>query len=334
MTRIRDSGEQMRRRDFIKATVGAGVGWPFVAHAQQAPRAARLGYLSPAPNYDLQQVLLGALREFGYVEGQNLAIEYRFMLDQSKTYDELAAELARLTPDAIIVVGTPPALAAKRQTTTIPIILAPAADPLRTGLVTSLSSSGSNVTGVSLYGSEVARKRMEILKEAVVGLQRVAVLANAGNPLHRFLWNDLQLVGSDLALELHLLIVSGLDKLQAAFSSIDQNGLGAMTLLSDAQFFSARRQISKLAATHRVPVMYESRDSVEDGGLISYGANIPALTRRAATYVVKVINGAKPADLPIEQPSKFELVINLKAAKALGLELPHILIARADDLIE
>jgi len=196
------------------------------------------------------------------------------MLGQSKTYDELAAELARLAPDAIVVVGTPPALAAKRQTTTIPIIMAPAADPLRTGLVASLSRPEANVTGVSLYGSEIARKRMEVFKEAVVGIERIAVLANAENPLHRLLWDDLQPIGPALGLQFRLFVVSGLDTLPAVFSAMKQDGFDAMTLLTDAQFFSARRQISGLAATHRIPAMYESRDSVDDGGLISYGASI------------------------------------------------------------
>jgi putative ABC transport system substrate-binding protein len=293
-----------------------------------------LGYLAPASNPDLQQALLGGLRDLGYVEGQNLAIEYRFMLGQSKTYDELAAELSNLAPDAIVVVGTPPALAAKRQTTAIPIIMAPAAEPLRTGLVASLSRPGGNVTGVSLYGSEIARKRMEVFKEAVVGIQRIAVLGNAENPLHRFLWDDLQPIGPALALQFRLFIVPDLDKLQAVFSAIKLDGFDAITLLSDAQFFSARQQISSLAAMHRLPAMYESRESVDDGGLISYGASIPDLTRRAAAFVAKVINGAKPTDLPIEQPTKFELIINLKTAKALGLEVPPTLLARADEVIE
>jgi ABC-type uncharacterized transport system substrate-binding protein len=297
----------MRRREFIGLLGGTVAAWPLAARAQQAPRAARLGYLAPASNPDLQQALLGGLRDLGYVEGQNLAIEYRFMLGQAKSYDELAAELAGLAPDAIVVVGTPPALAAKRQTTTIPIIMAPAADPLRSGLVASLSRPGGNVTGVSLYGSELARKRMEVFKEAVVGIQRVAVLGNAENPLHHFLWDDLQPIGPALGLELRLLVVSGLDKLPAVFSTLKQEGFDAVTLLSDAQFFSARRQISSLAEVHRLPAMYESRESVADGGLISYGASISDLTRRAAAFVVKVINGAKPADLPIEQPTKFEL---------------------------
>jgi putative ABC transport system substrate-binding protein len=258
----------MRRRDFITLLGGAAAAWPVAARAQQAPKAARLGYLAPASNPDLQQALLGGLRDLGYVEGQNLAIEYRFMLGQAKSYDELAAELAGLAPDAIVVVGTPPALAAKRQTNSIPIIMAPAADPLRSGLVASLSRPGGNVTGVSLYGSELARKRMEVFKEAVVGIQRIAVVGNAENPLHRFLWDDLQPVGPALGLQLRLFVVSGLDKLPAVFSTMKPDGIDAMSLLSDAQFFSARRQISSLAAMHRLPAMYESRESVADGGLI------------------------------------------------------------------
>ena len=324
----------MKRREFITLLGGAAAAWPLPARAQQAPRAARLGYLAPASNPDLQQALLGGLRDLGYVEGQNLAIEYRFMPGQSKSYDELAAELARSAPDAMVVVGTPPALAAKRQTTSIPIIMGPAADPLRSGLVASLSRPGGNVTGVSLYGSEMVRKRMEIFKEAVIGIQRIAVLANAENPLHRFLWDDLQPIGPALGLQFRLLVVSVLDKFPAVFATMKQDGFDAMTLLTDAQFFSARRQISNLAAMHRLPAMYESRESVADGGLISYGASISDLTRRTAVFVVKVINGAKPADLPIEQPTKFELVINLKTAKALGLDIPAAMLARADEVIE
>jgi putative tryptophan/tyrosine transport system substrate-binding protein len=271
--------DQLKRREFITLLGSASAAWSFAASAQQ-PKNARLGYLAPAANPDLKQALLRRLRDLGYVEDQNLAIEYRFMLGQSKTYDELATELARLAPDAIVVVGTPPALAAKRQTTTIPIIMAPAADPLRTGLVASLSRPGGNVTGVSLYGSELSRKRMEVFKEAVVGIQRIAVLANADNPLHRLLWEDLQPIGPALGLQFRLFVVSDLDKLPAVFSTMKQDGFDAMTLLTDAQFFSARREISSLAAMHRLPAMYESRDSVDEGGLISYGASILDLTSR------------------------------------------------------
>src|SRR6516162_1005682 len=326
--------DQVKRREFITLLASAAGAWPLAARAQQAPRAARLGYLAPASNPDLQQTLLGGLRDLGYVEGQNLAIEYRFMLGQSKSYDELAAELVRSAPDALVVVGTPPAVAAKRQTTTIPIIMGPAADPLRSGLVASLSRPGGNVTGVSLYGSEIVRKRMEIFKEAVVGIRRIAVLANAENPLHHLLWDDLEPIGPPLGLQFRLFVVSSLDDLPAVFSAMRQDGFDAITLLTDAQFFSARREITNLAAMHRLPAMYESRDSVDEGGLISYGASIPDLTRRAAAFVVKVVNGANPADLPIEQPTRFELVINLKTAKALGLEVPPMLLARANEVIE
>jgi len=275
----------MRRRDFISVLGGVAATWPLAAHAQQPARMARLGYLAPASISHLIEALRGGLRDLGYVEGQNLAIEYRFALGQSKTYDELAAELVSLSPDAIVVVGTPPALAAKRQTTSIPVIMAPTADPLRLGLAASLARPGGNVTGVSLSGSELARKRMEVFREAVAGIQR-------------------------------------------------KGGFDALTVLSDAQFNSARRQISGLAATHRLPTMYEAREFVEDGGLISYGPNITDLSLRAAAFVVKVLNGAKPADLPIEQPTRFQLVINLKTAKALNLDVPPSLLARADEVIE
>ena len=181
----------MKRRGFIVALGSAAAAWPLTALTQQSPKPARLGYFAPAANAVLLDALRTGLRDLGYVEDRNLAIEYRYA-DQSKTYDELAAELVHLGPDVIVAVGTPPSLAAKRQTATIPIIMAPAADPVRTGLVGSLARPGGNVSGVSLYGSELARKRMEIFREAVAGARRVAVLGNAGNPLHRFLWDDLQ----------------------------------------------------------------------------------------------------------------------------------------------
>jgi len=228
---------------------------------------------------------------------------------------------------------TPAALAAKRQTTTIPIILAPIADPIALGLARSLARPEGNVTGVTMYGTELAHKRMEIFKEAAVGIRRVAVLVNAENPLHRFLWDDIQPIAASLGLEFRLFAVSDFNELPSMFSYMARDSY-ALTLFSDAQFFSARRRIAELAAMHRLPAMYESRDFVEDGGLISYGPNVPDLSRRAAAFVVKILNGAKASELPIEQPTKFELVINLKAAKALGLDVPSSLLARADEVIE
>ncbi len=323
----------MGRRKFI-TLLGGLIAWPLVARAQQPGKRPIIGYLAPALLPNLIEALQAGLRDFGYVEGQNLAIEYRFALGQTKSYDELAQELIALDPAAIVLTGTSAALALRRQTTTIPIVLAPVGDPLRTGLVKSLSHPGGNVTGVSLYGSELVRKRMEVFREAVARIRRIAVVGNSENPLHRFLWDDIRQVGPTLGLEFSLVMVPNFDELSAIFSKMARDGFDALTFLSDAQFFSARRQISELATTHRLPAMYEAREFVEDGGLISYGPNIPDLSRRAAAFVVKILNGAKPADLPVEQPTKFELAINLKTAKALGLEIPPFLLARAEHVIE
>ena len=325
----------MKRREFISLLGGATSAlYSIAARAQQPAKMARLGYLAPARLPNLIEALQAGLRDFGYVEGQNLAIEYRFALGQTKSYDELAQELVRLDPAAIVLTGTPAALALKRQTTIIPIILAPIADPLAMGLARSLARPGGNVTGVTMYGPELARKRVEILKEAVVGIRRIAVLGNGQNPLHHFLWDDLQPISHALGLEFHLFTVTDVNELPTVLSAMARDGFDALTLLTDAQFFSARRQISELAAMHRLPAMYEGREFVEDGGLISYGPNIPDLSRRAAAFVVKILNGAKPADLPIEQPTKYELLINLKTARQLGVVIPPMLLARADEVIE
>jgi len=323
----------MRRRKFI-ALLGGAAAWPLAARAQQPGKLPIIGYLAPARLPNLIEALRAGLRDLGYVEGQNLTIEYRFALGQTKSYDELAQELIAFNPAAIVLTGTPAALALRRQTTTIPIVLAPIADPLALGLARSLARPEGNVTGVTMYGAELAHKRMEIFKEAVARIRRIAVLGNSENPLHRFLWDDMRQVGPALGLEFHLVMIPDLNGLSAIFSGMARDGFDALTFLSDAQFFSARRQISELATTHRLPAMYEAREFVEDGGLISYGPNVPNLSRRAAAFVVKILNGAKPADLPIEQPTKFELAINLKTAKALGLEVPPSLLARADEVIE
>jgi len=325
----------MRRREFISLLGGAMLlPHSIAARAQQPAKMARLGYLAPARLANLIEALQAGLREFGYVEGQNLTIEYRFALGQSKSYDELAQELVRLNPDAIVLTGTPAALALKRQTATIPIVLAPIADPLAVGLARSLANPGGNVTGVTMYGPELARKRMEIFKEAVAAIRRIAVLGNGQNPLHSFLWDDLQPIGHALDLEFRLFSVTDVKELPTVLAAIKRDGFDGLTPLSDAQFFSARRQISELTATHRLPGMCEGREFVEDGGLISYGPNIADLSRRAAAFVVKILNGAKPADLPIEQPTKYELLINLKTARALGVAIPSLLRACADEAIE
>jgi putative tryptophan/tyrosine transport system substrate-binding protein len=323
----------IRRRDFI-TLLGSAAAWPMAAQAEQPANVVRLGYLAPARLPNLIEALQAGLRDFGYVEGQNLAIEYRFALGQTKSYDELAQELIRLDPAAIVLTGTPAALALKRQTATIPIILAPIADPIALGLARSLARPGGNVTGLTMFGPELAHKRMEIFKEAAAGARRIAVLRNAQNPLHDFLWDDIKPVGPLLGLEFRLFTTTDFNDLPTVFSDIKRDGFNALTLFSDAQFFSARRQIGELAAKYRLPAIYESRDFVEDGGLMSYGPNVPDLSRRAAAFVVKIFNGAKPSDLPIEQPTRFELAINLKTAKALGLDIPPTVLTRADEVIE
>src|SRR5215467_13062084 len=208
----------MRRREFITLVGGAAVAWPLSARAQQ--RVVRLGYLAPARLPNLIDALRAGLRDFGYVEGQNLEIEYRFALGQTKSYDELAQELVRLDPAAIVLTGTPAALALKRQTTTIPIILAPIADPIALGLARSLANPGGNVTGVTMYGPELARKRMEIFRDAAVGIRRIAVLGNGQNPLHDFLWDEIQPIGPLLGLEFRLFTVTDFNDLTKVFSNI------------------------------------------------------------------------------------------------------------------
>jgi putative ABC transport system substrate-binding protein len=321
----------MRRRNFI-GLVGGAAAWPIIARAQQAPKVYRLGYLAPAPITHLKDALFGALRDLGYVEGQNLKIEYRY--GAGKALDALAAELVGLKPDLIVTVATPPALAVKRATTTIPVVMATAGDPVRLGVVASLAMPGGNVTGVTLYGTELNAKRIELFREAIPGIKRLAFLANAKNPYGKFLWEEAEPAARALGLEPILFQLQELNDLSGTFREMEGKEANALIVLSDALFNSARRQIAALAAEHRLPAMYEGREFVEDGGLISYGPDIVEMTRRSAAFVDKILKGANPADLPIEQPTRFELAINAKAAKALGLSFSPMLLARADEVIE
>ena len=323
-----------RRREFIAALGGAAFGWPLSARAQQPPKIYRLGYLAPARLPHLIEALQAGLRELGYVEGKNLKVEYRFGEHQPETLGMLAAELVALNPDVIVTVGTPPAIAAKQATTTIPIVMASVGDPVRAGIVASLVRPGGNITGMSEYGAELSAKRVEVLKGAVPGIARLAVLGNATNPFNQYAWEDTQPAARALGTEPQLFMVREPAELAAAFLTMQQSGANAVILLQDTRFWTVRHQIIALADEHRLPAMYEAREFVADGGLISYGPNIAQMTRHSATLVDKVLKGTKPADLPIEQPTKFELVINLKTAKALGLTVSSSLLARADEVIE
>jgi putative ABC transport system substrate-binding protein len=324
----------VKRREFITLLGGTAATWPLTARAQQGPRTYRLGYLSNAKLPHLIAALQAGLRDLGYVEGQNLMIEYRFAEERAATLDTLAAELVQLRPDAIVTVATDASLAAKRATTTIPIVMSTVGDPLRLGIVASLARPGGNMTGVTLYGSELAGKRLEVLKEAIPNIARVAVLGNPSNPSNEYYWQETQSAGRKLVIDVQRFNVKAPNELPAEFSNMTRNGAVALDVLSDPLFNGARQQIIGLAADHRLPAIYEAREFAEAGGLISYGPNIAELTRRSAAFIDKVLKGVNPADLPVEQPTKFELVLNVKTAKALGLTLPPMLLARADEVIE
>jgi putative tryptophan/tyrosine transport system substrate-binding protein len=326
----------MRRRGFITLLcTTAGMLCLLLSRAQsQSSKTYRIGYLALAKIPHLIEALQDGLRKFGYVEGDNLKTEYRFLQGGSATLDALAAELVRLSPDLIVTVGTPPALAAKRATTTIPIVMATVGDPAGLGIVASLGHPGGNVTGVTLYSSELSGKRVEVLKQAVPGIARVAVLGNGSSPLTQLLWQQTQMAAQLARLDARLFTVQEPNELSAAFETMVQDGANGVVILSDSVFNSVRRTIIALATTHRLPAVYEAREYVVDGGLISYGPNIAEMSRRSAAVVNKVLKGAKPADVPIEQPTEFELVINLKTAKALDLIVPHNLLVLADEVIE
>jgi putative ABC transport system substrate-binding protein len=322
----------MRRREFIKLLGGTVGTWPITVSAQQSSKIYRLGYLAPAPIPHLIDALVTTLRELGYVEGKNLKIEYRY--GALETLDALAAELVKLHPDAIVTVATPPAIAAKRATTTIPIVMATAGDPVRLGVVTSYARPGGNITGVTLYGTELSAKRVELFREAIPAIERIAFLANGKNLYSKFLWEETEPTARTLGLEPLLFSLQELGDLPGIFGEMERKGANALVVFSDALFNYARRQIIALAAQHHLPAMYDAREFVDDGGLISYGPDIAEMTRRSASFVDKVLKGINPADLPIEQPTHFELVINVKSARALGLILPPALLARADEVIE
>jgi putative tryptophan/tyrosine transport system substrate-binding protein len=327
----------MRRREFVTLFAGGLVTLRSAqSHAQPQPsKIYRMGYLAPARIPHLIEALLEGLRKFGYIEDQNLKIEYRFPQDGMATLDVLAAELVRLSPDIIVTVATPPAIAAKRATTTIPIVMATAGDPLGSGIVSTLAHPGGNITGVTLYGGELAGKRVGVFKEAVPRIASIAVLGNAKSPLStQVLWPQTQIAAHSLGLEARLYMVHELGDLSTAFESMARDHADGVIVLSDALFNSARRTIIGLAAQHRLAAIYEAREFVTDGGLLSYGRNIAEMTRRSAAFVDKILKGAKPGDLPIEQPTEFELVINLKTARALGLTMPDQLLATADQVIE
>jgi putative ABC transport system substrate-binding protein len=330
----------MDRRRFLLTSLAGAVAAPLAAEAQQATKAARIGYLlsSPAANPHLHEAFHQGLRDLGYVEGRNLVIEYRSAEGKLERLPALAAELVALKVDVIVAGGgTPAALAAKQATKTIPIVFVPLADPVTSGLVTSLARPGGNVTGLSVLLPELVGKCLEQLTQAVPGVSRVAVLWQPGAYPERT-GKDM-LKGADVAaralgVRLQFLEARGPADFDRAFSDMTRARAGALTVLTSNMLLGERRRLVDLAAKNRLPAVYTWREFVDAGGLMSYGADLADSFRRAATYVDKILKGARPGDLPIEQPTKFELVINLKTAKALGLTIPPSLLARADQIIE
>jgi len=307
---------------------------PLVAAAQPLGKVSRIGYLDTTPpSAHVWEALLDGLRERGYGEGRNLVFERRFSEGHAERFSEFAAEMVRLRVDLIIVATTPAALAAKHATQTIPIVITSAIDPVGAGLVVSLARPGGNLTGLSVLTPELSGKRLELLKEVVPGMTRVAVLWNTANPAHALAWHETQAAARALGLLLHAQDVGGPQDLESAFARTVQARPEALLVLGDALINMHRPQIVAFATQQHLPSVFSSREWVMAGGLMSYGPSLPDRYRRVATYVDKILKGSKPADLPVEQPTKFELVINLKAAKALGLTIPPSVLFQADEVI-
>jgi putative ABC transport system substrate-binding protein len=328
----------MKRRTFMAMLTGGIVVAPFAAEAQQAAQAARIGYLAAnlAASPHLQEAFLLGLRDLGYAQGRNLVIEYRSAEGKLERFPALAAELVALKVDVIVAASTPPALAAKHATRTIPVVFAAAADAVASGLVTNLARPGGNVTGLSFLAPELVGKCLEQLKQAVPGVSRIAVLSHPGalgERTERDMLKGAEVTARGLAVRLQFLEARGPDDFDKAFSEMTRGRADALTVLTSIMLFDERRRLVDLAAKKRLPAVYPWREGVDAGGLMAYGANLPDLYRRAATYVDRILKGTKPGDLPVEQPTKFELVINLKTAKALGLTIPQSLLQRTDEVI-
>ncbi len=311
---------------------------PLVVDAQQAGRVYRIGFLgasSPSGTSPRLDVFRQGLRELGWVEGQNIVIDYRFAEGRFDRLPDLAAELVRLKVDIIVAAPTPAAVAAKNATETIPIVMISVGEPVGLGLIASLARPGGNITGLSYnVGPELFGKGLELLKETVPKVRRVAILSNPANPAQPLFIRDVNVAARSLGVQLQLLEARGPSDFDGAFAAMARERVGALLVVAESLFILHRTRLADLAARNRLPTAYGTRESVEAGGLMSYGPSLSDFFRRAATYVDKILKGAKPADLPVEQPTKFELVINLKTAKALGLTIPRSVLIRADKVIE
>jgi putative ABC transport system substrate-binding protein len=324
------------RRNLLAAFAVASLA-PRALLAQQPAKIPRIGVLlagTPAGFAVRTEAFLQELRQLGYVEGKNVVIEWRWAENQPDQIPRLAAELAGLSLDVIVTGGTSSARALKTATRTIPIVMALVGDPVGTGLVDSLARPGANLTGFSDFAPALTAKRLEILKELAPQASRVAVMLNQTNPNTRVEFDAARNAAKALGIELIPLEISEPATLEAAFAKIMQQRPGAFTLLTDPMLYSQRSRIVKLVAEHPLPAMYPQPEFVDAGGLISYGQNSRETFRRSAIYVDRILKGTRPGDLPIEQPTKFEMVVNMKTAKALGVTMPQSILVRADRVIE
>jgi len=324
----------VKRRDFM-TLLGGAASWPLAAGAQQPGKLPTVGFLGAASASAWSQwvaAFLQRLHELGWIEGRNLTIEYRWAEGSSDRAAELAAEFVRRKVD-VIVTGGLPAVAAKQATSVIPIVFAIAADPLGTGLVASLVRPGGNVTGLSTQARDLAGKRLELLREAVPGLRRLAILANIGYPASGIEMSEVQAAARTLGLEVVALEIQRAEDIAPAFKALKDRA-EALYVTADPLLNINRIRINTLANVARLPTITNVREFVEAGSLMSYGPNYPDLFRRAGDFVHKILHGAKPGDIPVEQPTKFDLVINVTTAKALDLDMPPTLLARGDEVIE
>jgi len=322
----------MRRRDFISLVGGSAVAWPIAARTQQ-PTIGFLGASTPAILGLWVAAFVQRLRELGWIDGRNVAIEYRWAEGRSSRATEIAAEFVRLKVDVIVTHSAELVIAAKQATSVIPIVFGVAGDPVGTGLVASLARPGGNVTGLSVQFTDLAGKRFELLREIVPGLRRLAIMANVGASGPVLEMREAQAAARALGLEVAISEIRRAEDIVPAFEAL-KGRAEALYVASDPLLYANRVRINTLALGARLPTMHAAREYVEAGGLMSYGANFPDLFRRAGDYVDKILRGAKPADLPVEQPTKFDLVVNLITARVLGLTMPPTVLARADEVIE
>jgi putative ABC transport system substrate-binding protein len=324
----------MRRREFI-GLVGSVAAWPVAARAQQ-PAMPVIGFLgtgTPSSWSQWTSAFVNRLRELGWIEGRNVKIEYRWAEGQNERYAAIVAELVQLKVDVIVTQGTPAALAAKRATAVIPIVFASAGDPVGNGIVENLARPNGNITGMSAQATDSAPKRLELLREAVPTLRTLAIMANASNPFSMLEVTEVQGAARTLGINTATSEIRQIEDIAPAFDLIKGHA-EALFLSTDPLLVTNRMRINTLAQSMQMPTIGSWREFVEAGSLMSYGSNIPDQFRRAAEYVDKILRGAKPGDLPVEQPTKFDLIINLKTAKILGIEIPATLLARADEVIE